>query len=206
MLVSVAHLKRRRSRAVPGRPGRRRRYRSRCVAGGPETTSRTRFSTTRPRLAIATGTAPFTGSFKPEAPLSVLNGTLSNGTWIAQGQGLGDGHDRNDQLVAAAVDLSGARLQRALRPRGHALCGRQRAAAAGRTPSSIRVKICRSRCRSSTPETGPSPAPSGPFRRRRPTWSFSTARRATAHSASGASAPAMVRSWSASGAPCPAAR
>ncbi len=30
---------------------------------------------------IATGTAPFAGSFKPESPLSGLDGKLSNGTW-----------------------------------------------------------------------------------------------------------------------------
>jgi subtilisin-like proprotein convertase family protein len=31
--------------------------------------------------AIAAGTAPFAGSFKPDSPLSVLNGKASNGTW-----------------------------------------------------------------------------------------------------------------------------
>jgi trimeric autotransporter adhesin len=31
--------------------------------------------------SISAGTAPFTGSFKPESPLAGLNGTLSNGTW-----------------------------------------------------------------------------------------------------------------------------
>src|SRR5262249_46607253 len=33
---------------------------------------------------ISAGTAPFTGAFRPESPLSVLNGTVPNGTWQLQ--------------------------------------------------------------------------------------------------------------------------
>jgi subtilisin-like proprotein convertase family protein len=38
--------------------------------------------------SISAGTAPFTGSFKPEAALSALNGTLSNGTWMLKAKDL----------------------------------------------------------------------------------------------------------------------
>jgi subtilisin-like proprotein convertase family protein len=40
---------------------------------------------------ISAGTAPFTGSFKPEASLSALNGTLSNGTWMLKAKDLATG-------------------------------------------------------------------------------------------------------------------
>src|SRR5262249_18414814 len=33
---------------------------------------------------IGSGTAPFTGSFKPEGPLSALNGVSANGVWMLQ--------------------------------------------------------------------------------------------------------------------------
>ncbi len=33
-------------------------------------------------ISITAGTAPFTGSFRPEAPLSVFNGLNANGMWI----------------------------------------------------------------------------------------------------------------------------
>ena len=41
--------------------------------------------------SISTGTAPFTGSFKPESPLSALNGILSNGTWSLKAKDLSTG-------------------------------------------------------------------------------------------------------------------
>ena len=40
-------------------------------------------STTRAATAISAGTAPFAGSFRPESPLSALNGETSDGMWIA---------------------------------------------------------------------------------------------------------------------------
>jgi subtilisin-like proprotein convertase family protein len=40
---------------------------------------------------ISAGVAPFTGSFKPEAPLSALNGILSNGTWTLKAKDLSTG-------------------------------------------------------------------------------------------------------------------
>ena len=41
--------------------------------------------------AISAGVAPFTGSFRPETPLSALNGFLSNGTWTLKVRDLATG-------------------------------------------------------------------------------------------------------------------
>jgi subtilisin-like proprotein convertase family protein len=41
--------------------------------------------------AISAGVAPFTGSFKPEALLSALNGTLTNGTWMLKARDMATG-------------------------------------------------------------------------------------------------------------------
>ena len=35
-------------------------------------------------MPIAVGTAPFTGSYLPASPLSILNGSTANGTWKIQ--------------------------------------------------------------------------------------------------------------------------
>ena len=49
--------------------------------GAAATTSSTPSSTTRRRRAIGGGAAPFTGSFRPETPLSVFDGVGQAGTW-----------------------------------------------------------------------------------------------------------------------------
>jgi subtilisin-like proprotein convertase family protein len=68
--------------------------------------------------SISTGTAPFTGSFKPETPLSALNGMLSNGTWMLKAKDLATGTTGTItswqlQLTYPALACNGAYVQEA---------------------------------------------------------------------------------------------
>jgi subtilisin-like proprotein convertase family protein len=53
---------------------------------------------------ISGGSAPFSGSFKPESPLSAFNGQNTNGTWILRIEDLGEGD--SGTLGCATLEIS----------------------------------------------------------------------------------------------------
>lgn len=54
-------------------------------------------------VAITAGTAPFTGLFRPQSPLSVFNGTAANGTWTLKVSDSGSGDTGTVQSAELAL-------------------------------------------------------------------------------------------------------